>query len=1065
MILIHIEIHVDSEKLIIALSADFWTVRNRKHLHVMSSLGFVSRPRITNPNHYRQAMKFRSSFQRNLAGPSFALALFTLVSGSQAATVTKAATGTDLTAGASWTGSTAPGSGDVATWASTSLGASLTLGAPTSWSGIGVAGALTAVGVTGVGPLTLGADGINMAFSTVNLTLGTPIELGASPTWNVNSGRTLTASGIISGTSMGLTKSGAGTLFIGSNTNTGINTHTGNTTINAGTVVYSGPNSDTQRAGFLGTNNSKVVTVNQGGVLGLQGVALTGSQLIMNGGMIRNDFGGGNPSWTGNVVLNANSLSDNTGNGNAPTTITGNISGVGGLTRTSAAGTAHQPLVLNGTNTYTGPTIIASGTVQFPTPASLYNAVEADWVPAKITVGNGGILQVRAGGAGFTSAQIGTLLNNLTTGVTDNGFRTGSAFSINTSNGAFVLAANITDSTGTGGGIVGFRKYNANELELTGTNTYSGQTILDSGSLKVSSFNSVSTPTPSISSSLGRPSSAVNGTIEIGKRSFGGGTLIYTGAGGETTDRIIEMAGQNATLVLDQSGGGLLKFTSPLTIAAGNTKNITLQGMGAGELFAAIPAHAALSVSKNGAGTWTLSGANLYTGVTTVSGGALVFNNATALPGGIGVSGGTSALTFNGGVVGLGTSDIFTRGLTTAGTITGVNFTGNGGWAAYGADRTVNLGGSGIPNTIVWATANTGLNAKILILGNSTATHTVDFRNPLDMGAATRTVQVDNGSATIDGKLSGSLTNGHLTKTGLGTLALSGSNNYAGPTIVSAGTLLVNGTNSGSGLITVNSAATLGGTGSIAGATTFSSGGKAIFTVTRDPVTQANTTPLTIAGVMAFNSTEVQLNLPANLPSGVYTLATSSATPTGTVTATPVVVSGSYAPGFTSAEVTLDDVNNKLLLTVIGLPTSPTSLAITSVNGGASPFADVGFSAVVQAQDANGASRQVLADTDVSLSLNTGSGPLGGTLTGTIPAGSVSATISGITYGTAESGVVLTATRTSGDSLTAGDSPPFTVQPSTAPAYLTLTGFPSPQTAGSPGSFSKGQANLGLLFE
>ena len=41
-------------------------------------------------------MKFRSSFHRNLAGPSFALALFTLVSGSQAATVTKAATGADV---------------------------------------------------------------------------------------------------------------------------------------------------------------------------------------------------------------------------------------------------------------------------------------------------------------------------------------------------------------------------------------------------------------------------------------------------------------------------------------------------------------------------------------------------------------------------------------------------------------------------------------------------------------------------------------------------------------------------------------------------------------------------------------------------------------------------------------------------------------------------------------------------------------------------------------------------------------------------------------------------------
>ena len=41
-------------------------------------------------------MKFRSSFHRNLAGPAFALAVLTLVTGSQAATIIKAADGTTL---------------------------------------------------------------------------------------------------------------------------------------------------------------------------------------------------------------------------------------------------------------------------------------------------------------------------------------------------------------------------------------------------------------------------------------------------------------------------------------------------------------------------------------------------------------------------------------------------------------------------------------------------------------------------------------------------------------------------------------------------------------------------------------------------------------------------------------------------------------------------------------------------------------------------------------------------------------------------------------------------------
>jgi len=73
----------------------------------------------------------------------------------QAAAITKSGTGTDLTAGASWTGSAAPGSADVATWTSTSLGAGLTLATAKTWQGVDIQGALTDIQVTGVGLLTL----------------------------------------------------------------------------------------------------------------------------------------------------------------------------------------------------------------------------------------------------------------------------------------------------------------------------------------------------------------------------------------------------------------------------------------------------------------------------------------------------------------------------------------------------------------------------------------------------------------------------------------------------------------------------------------------------------------------------------------------------------------------------------------------------------------------------------------------------------------------------------------------------------------------------------------------
>jgi hypothetical protein len=126
----------------------------------------------------------------------------------------------------------------------------------------------------------------------------------------------------------------------------------------------------------------------------------------------------------------------------------------------------------------------------------------------------------------------------------------------------------------------------------------------------------------------------------------------------------------------------------------------------------------------------------------------------------------------------------------------------------------------------------------------------------------------------------------------------------------------------------------------------------------------------------------------------------------------------------------------------------PTKLEITSVNSGISPQAGIGFPVVVQAQDANGVARNVVNATNVSLSLKTGTGTLGGTLTGTIAAGTNQVTISGVTYTKAESGVSITATRTSGDALTPGDSASFTVNPGVA-TTLAFTTHPANTVAGS----------------
>ena len=136
------------------------------------------------------------------------------------------------------------------------------------------------------------------------------------------------------------------------------------------------------------------------------------------------------------------------------------------------------------------------------------------------------------------------------------------------------------------------------------------------------------------------------------------------------------------------------------------------------------------------------------------------------------------------------------------------------------------------------------------------------------------------------------------------------------------------------------------------------------------------------------------------------------------------------------------------IVTYKAVPSTATKLVITSVNGGSNPIAGTTFSVVVQSQNAGGAPTNVSTATGVSLSRKTGTGTLGGTLAGTIAAGSNQTTITGVTYTKAESAVEITATRTSGDNLSPGDSASFTVNPGAANklAFLTPSGS---STAGS----------------
>lgn len=155
-----------------------------------------------------------------------------------------------------------------------------------------------------------------------------------------------------------------------------------------------------------------------------------------------------------------------------------------------------------------------------------------------------------------------------------------------------------------------------------------------------------------------------------------------------------------------------------------------------------------------------------------------------------------------------------------------------------------------------------------------------------------------------------------LVMKGSGTQILAGPNTFTGLTHISQGTLLVNRPGTlDSAAVTVAGGATFGGTGAAGGSVTWAPAAKASFTVTSSGG-EDNTTPMLITGVMTCQATQVRLNLPQDLPQGIYTLAISDATPVadGDFPA-PVLDSGSYASG-ASGVVSVDSANRKLVLTV-----------------------------------------------------------------------------------------------------------------------------------------------------
>ena len=244
----------------------------------------------------------------------------------------------------------------------------------------------------------------------------------------------------------------------------------------------------------------------------------------------------------------------------------------------------------------------------------------------------------------------------------------------------------------------------------------------------------------------------------------------------------------------------------------------------------------ALRLSVNGTGIVKIDGARASKtkgiGISKGNEGKLIFSGSTSGEVSFSLSGGIIQFDsvdgarnikfgFSGGIIGLG-AQAFTLSIAYSGGVPGEirwsKVTGDTGFAAYGADRAVNLGGFSAP--FKWGAFNSIRDGQGLILGSADSTHMIDFKNPLDLGAEMRTIVVNDGinPDNVDGKFSAGISgSGGLTKTGPGTLELGSENPYLGLTTVSEGRLLVSGTITGE--VTVAPGAVLGGSGTIAGKT------------------------------------------------------------------------------------------------------------------------------------------------------------------------------------------------------------------------------------------------------
>ena len=450
-----------------------------------------------------------------------------------------------------------------------------------------------------------------------------------------------------------LTKTGDGTWVLAGN-----NTFSGTTKIGRGrlSVATVGNTGSSSNLGANGTINFGSTTTT--GTLIYTGVGETSDKVVnlagtTGGGGIQADNASGTLIFSNNLTVTGSGAKTLTLSGSGAGQLQGiipNYTGAGGPLAVSVTKSGNGIWTLSGANTYTGNTAVNNGVLQLSSTAAITGAaarpytVNAGGALAagfaldqplldKVVTTSAGVIALAAGGTNSTALNFSSLtaasLGAVGTGTqayTGTLTPSGTVYRLGGGGGTLDFQSLLTGGRAliVGGSAAGL----GGMVILSGTdNSFTGKTTISSGTVLISSLTNVSGG----NSSLGAPTSPANGTIDLGSETASA-TLRYLGSG-DTSDRVLNLAGTTGGITLDAAGSGPLVLTAANTATGAGTKTFTLTGSNTGNNSIGAIAGSGVSVAKTGPGLWRLTGLSTYDGQLTVSDGTIVVG--TAVGGGV----------------------------------------------------------------------------------------------------------------------------------------------------------------------------------------------------------------------------------------------------------------------------------------------------------------------------------------------------------------------------------------------------------------------------------------------